>query len=64
MKIEGGKWKQSTESVTHGIWIWNKGFLINDVSLLLVNINYKLNHCNYIYSNKLIDYMLYTCFYI
>ncbi|KAF6034849.1 ATL1 [Bugula neritina] len=37
MKIEGGKWKQSTESVTHGIWIWNKGFLINDIVIVLVD---------------------------
>ncbi|KAF6033813.1 hypothetical protein EB796_007879 [Bugula neritina] len=36
-KIEGGKWRQSTESVTHGIWIWNRGFLINDIVIVLID---------------------------
>ncbi|KAF6028112.1 ATL1 [Bugula neritina] len=30
-------YQKSTESVTHGIWIWNRGFLINDIVIVLID---------------------------
>ena len=33
LKIEGeGSWARSASAVTHGIWIWNRPFIVNGVS--------------------------------
>ena len=32
--IEGdGAWARGRKAVTHGVWIWNKPFIINGVSI-------------------------------
>ena len=32
LKIQGGAWAKGSDSVTHGIWLWNEPFILNGVS--------------------------------